>query len=78
MGVPNRMLYVQSLRKRGSFWIRRINHLEILEQARQLYRRQIVRVHPDKAGGSLEQTIQLNVAWRKIKQRFKKHGHELW
>jgi hypothetical protein len=78
MGVPNRMLYVRRLRKKGSFWVRRINHLEVLEQAHQLYRQQIVGVHPDKVGGSLEQTIQLNVAWGKIERRFKKHGHELW
>ena len=78
MGVPNRMLYVRRPRKNGSFWLRRINHLEVLEQARGLYRKQIVCLHPDKAGGSLERTIQLNAAWGKIKRRFKTHGHELW
>ena len=78
MGVPNRMLYVRRRRKNGSFWIRRINHLEVLEQARRLYRKQIVCVHPDKAGGNLERTIQLNVTWGKIERCFKKHGHELW
>jgi hypothetical protein len=83
MGVPNQMLYVRRLRKNGSrkngsFWIRRINHLEVLEQARRLYRKQIVCVHPDKAGGNLEETIQLNATWGKIERGFKKHGHELW
>ena len=78
LGVPNRMLYVRRLRRKGSFWVRRINHLEVLEQARRLYREQIVCVHPDKVGGSLERTIQLNVAWGKIERRFKSHGHALW
>ena len=78
VGVPNRMLYVRRRRENGSFWLRQIDHLEVLEQARQLYRQQIVCVHPDKAGGCLEQTIRLNDAWGKIERRFKKHGHELW
>jgi hypothetical protein len=78
VGVPNRMLYVRRLRENGSFWLRRIDHLQVLEQARRLYRQQIVCVHPDKLGGSLERTIQLNDTWGKIERRFKKHGHELW
>lgn len=78
VGVPNRMLYVRRRRENGSFWLRRIDHLQVLEQARRLYRQQIVCVHPDKAGGCLEQTIRLNDTWGKIEQRFKLHGHELW
>ena len=78
VGVPNRMLYVRRLSENGSFWLRPIDHLRVLEQARRLYRQQIVCVHPDKVGGSLEQTVQLNNTWGKIEERFKKHGHELW
>lgn len=78
VGVPKRMLYVRRLSENGSFWLRRIDHLQVLEYARRLYRQQIVCVHPDKAGGSLEQTIQLNDTWDKIEHRFRKHGHELW
>jgi hypothetical protein len=78
LGVPKQMLYVRRPRPNGSFWLRQINHLQVLEQARQLYRRRIVEVHPDKAGGCLEQAIQLNDSWSKIQQRFKQHGHELW
>lgn len=78
LGVPRQMLYVRRLSENGSFWLRRIDHLQVLEQARRLYRQQIVCIHPDKAGGSLEQTIQLNDTWGKIEQRFKLHGHELW
>ena len=78
MGVPRQMLYAQRLRDNGSFWLRKINHLEVLEQARWLYRQQIVCVHPDKAGGCPERTIQLNGTWGKIERRFKEHGHELW
>ena len=78
VGVPNRMLYVRRQNENGSFWLRRIDHLQVLEQARRLYRQRIVCAHPDKAGGSLEQTIQLNDMWGKIEHRFKMHGHELW
>lgn len=75
LGVPRHMLYVRGLGQNGSFWMRRINHLEILEQARWLYRKQIAFAHPDKAGGSHERTIQLNDTWSKIERRFKAHGH---
>ena len=78
VGVPNRMLYVGRLSENGSFWRRRIDHLQVLEQARALYRKQIVCVHPDKTGGNLEQAIQLNDTWGKIERRFRMHGHELW
>jgi hypothetical protein len=78
LGVPGQMLYFRRLRENGSFWLRKINHLQILEQARWLYRQQIVCVHPDKAGGSAEQAIQLNWTWGEIERRFKQHGHELW
>lgn len=33
---------VRRLRENGSFWLREINHLQILEQARSLSRKQIV------------------------------------
>jgi hypothetical protein len=78
IGVPKKMLYVRRLSDNGSFWSRRINHLQVLEQARRLYRQQIVRVHPDITGGCPERTIQLNGTWDKIERRFKAHGHELW
>ena len=77
LGVPRQMLYVRQLRENGSFWLRRINHLQVLERARWLYRQQIVHVHPDKAGGCPEQTVQLNWTWGEIERRFKEHGHEL-
>jgi len=78
LGVPPQMLYVRRIRENGSFWLRDINHLQVLEQARRLYRKQIVCAHPDKPGGSLEHTVQLNDAWGEIERRFKQHGHELW
>ena len=78
LGVPRQMLYVRRPRQNASFWLRQINHLQVLEESRQLYRRRIVEVHPDKAGGCLEKTIQLNDVWGKIQRRFKQHGHELW
>ncbi len=78
LGVPGPMIYVRRLSENGSFWLRRINHLQVLEQARQLYRRQIIELHPDKPGGCLERTIQLNWTWREVERRFKQHGHELF
>ena len=76
--VPGQMLYFRRLRENGSFWLRKINHLQILEKARWLYRQQIVCVHPDKTGGSTERAINLNWTWGEIERRFKEHGHELW
>lgn len=78
LGVPRRMMYVERLNDNGSFWLRNINHLQVLEQARRLYRTQIACLHPDKTGGSLDQTVWLNITWGKIERRFKEHGHELW
>ena len=78
LGVPKQMLYVRRLYENGPFWLRNINHLQVLEQARWLYRQQIVCAHPDKAGGSTERAIQLNWTWGEIERRFKEHGHELW
>jgi len=77
LGVPRQMLYVRQLRENGSFWLRKINHLQILEQARWLYREQMTCMHPDKAGGSTEQTMRLTWMWGEIKWCFKAHGHEL-
>jgi len=78
LGVPRQMLYFRRLRQNGSFWLRKINHLEVLEQARWLYRRQIVCVHPDKPDGNTERAMQLNWMWSEIERRFKQHGLELW
>jgi hypothetical protein len=36
LGVPRQLLYVRRIRKNGSFWMRDINHLQILERARQM------------------------------------------
>ena len=77
LGVPNRMIYVRGARKNRSFWTRAINHLGVLELARKLYRVQIVYLHPDKPGGSLRRTLELNGLWSRVEKRFKKHGHQL-
>jgi hypothetical protein len=78
VGVPPELLYARGPRQNASFWQRPINHLQVLEVARKLFRLQIVCVHPDKPGGNLEATILLNETWGLIQQRFKQHGHELW
>ena len=78
LGVPNQLLYARRRRPNASFWARSVDHLQVLERARQLYRRQITEVHPDKTGGCLERTKELNRTWFDIKKRFKKQGHELW
>jgi hypothetical protein len=77
LGVPSQMLYFRRLRQNGSFWLRKINHLQVLELARQLCQRQIVCVHPDKEGGNTERAMQLNWMWGEIERRFKQHGLEL-
>ncbi len=78
VGVPPELLYARGRRQNASFWQRPINHLQVLEVARKLFRMQIVCVHPDKPGGNLEAAIQLNETWGMIQERFKQHGHELW
>ena len=78
LGVPGQMLYLRRIRQNKSFWLRKIDHLQILEKARWLYRQQIVCAHPDKPGGCKERAIHLNWTWREIERRFKQHGHELW
>jgi hypothetical protein len=78
LGVPAQMLYVRRLGRNASFWLRPINHLAVLEQARNLYRRQIATVHPDKPGGCLERAVELNRIWDEIERRFRDRGHELW
>ena len=78
VGVPEQMLYARRDRQNASFWMRPINHLEVLHHARRLYRTEIARVHPDKPGGSPDQAMRLIDTWGRIEQRFKLHGHELW
>ena len=77
LGVPKEILYMRGSGQNGSFWNRSINHLHVLEQARNLYRTQIFQFHPDRPGGSSERTIELNQAWFKIRRSFKTHGYEL-
>lgn len=77
-GVPNRLLYVgRPGRVNGSFWTRPINHLEVLELARNNYRQAIKQVHPDMAGGCAEQAKKVNTAWQIIEKAFKRRGIEL-
>jgi len=71
------MLYVRASGQNGSFWNRSINHLHVLEQARNLYRTRIFQVHPDRPGGSSERSIELNQTWFKIRRSFRTHGFEL-
>ena len=77
LGVPQQMLYVRRFCREKSFWLRPINHLEVLEQARNLYRRRISVVHPDKPGGCAKQAAELNQVWGEIERRFRNRGHEL-
>lgn len=78
LGVPEQTLYVRRLGRNASFWLRPINHLEVLEQARNLYRMRISAVHPDRPGGCPEQAAELNRIWEEIERRFRDRGHELW
>jgi hypothetical protein len=76
LGVPRSLLYVKRQRSNGSFWTRKINHLAVLEKARQLYREKLVREHPDK-GGCHNRMSDLNSVWSTIKRRFNQHGYEI-
>lgn len=44
------------------------------EEARENYRRMIAKVHPDKEGGSMEKSMQLNVAWNRAREIFSRSG----
>jgi hypothetical protein len=81
IGVPNELMMakktVRNSRINSSFWFRPVNHLEILERAKSLWRQQIVKAHPDRPGGNAELAILLNRAWDLIEKRFREHGFEL-
>ena len=63
--------------KSGSFWKRDINHLMLLERAREQFRARIKAVHPDY-GGDPKGTIETIRVWRIVRRRFQEHGYELW
>jgi hypothetical protein len=78
LGIPETLLWPHPrVTRSGSFWIRRINHLAVLELARHLYRVKIKSVHPDKPRGSTAQALELNSLWRKIRTAFARFGHTL-
>ena len=83
MGVPDRRLYLP--RKMGGsnkhgefggFWKRPINHLALLEEARERYLSRIKAAHPDR-GGEARKAADLVKVWHMISSRFKTHGYEL-
>lgn len=74
LGVPKKMLYVRSGSKgrNGSFWTRAVNHLAILEIARDNYRQRIRAIHPDsKADDAHENSVQLNSIWGQVEKMFR-------
>ena len=78
LGVPETWLWPHPRRgKSGSFWLRQIHHVGVLELARRLYRVRIKTVHPDTPGGSTAQALELNSLWRKIRRSFARFGHTL-
>jgi len=78
LGVP---LWVYQPRSRayrnGSIWNRNINHLEVLEVAKRLYRKQAKIVHPRARGDCEEASVRLNYLWATIRERFKRQGYEI-
>lgn len=84
LGVSAGTIFTTGRRRRrgisypGLFWDRYADRLpEILHEAHQCYRRAMKRAHSDLAGGSHEQSVLLNAAWRRVKYLFGKHGCEL-
>ena len=75
LGVPNKLLYAR--RGNASFWLRKINFLEVLEAARNCYRKLAKRFHPDKPRGGKKAFQRLNEAWHFVVRAFKQHGYEL-
>lgn len=76
LGVPARML--QSRKRRDAkFWLRQINHLAVLEYARDRWRQLIARWHPDRPGGCATLAQQINRCWQYVERMFRKHGYQL-
>lgn len=79
LGVSQKSLYPKWSRSqpKGGFWLRSVNHLDILEQARNNFRKQIKEVHPDKKGGCSRKTLELNRSWGFVQKKFRAAGHTL-
>lgn len=76
LGVPRRLLQPQRRTNDKSFWRRPLNHLEILEAAREAWRRAIAQVHPDR-GGSTTLAAKVNALWQRVELLFRKKGYAL-
>lgn len=76
LGVPPKLMRA-GRSGNSSFWRRQINHLAVLEKAKERYRARIAKIHPDKPGGSTGQTVILNTVWSQIQRLFKQQGHTL-
>jgi hypothetical protein len=74
LGVPSSML--RERRMKVPFWQRRINHLAVLDCARDCWRASIRQAHPDR-GGSNDCAAKLNKLWNHVRRAFKQQGHEL-
>lgn len=74
LGVPRNMLYCST--RNGSFWTRKVNHLEVLEVATKKFRERIKPVHPD-LGGDAAEAARINNLWTATKRRFARYGHQL-
>lgn len=47
--------------------------LDILKEARRVYRATMRKIHPDK-GGSIEKASEVTIAWKRIKELFARRG----
>jgi hypothetical protein len=74
------MLVLRGVRGKGSqgFWGRKVDHLAILEMARNLWRTALKRFHPDRPGGCSRKTVELNALWFRVRKRFAAKGYELY
>lgn len=77
IGMDLATVYSRKVRGRYAmeFWDRHADCLpDVLKAAHAAYRQKMKIVHSDKSGGSHEQAVLVNAAWRRVKYLFGKHG----
>jgi len=68
---------IKNIDKSNSFWDNKPSYLwNILELAKLRFDKEIAHAHPDK-GGDVNRARQVNVAWKFVRDMFKRRGYEL-
>lgn len=74
LGVQHRRRHGERSLRKASFWVRNEANLNaILFDAKQLYRKLVAKLHPDR-GGCEEQCRRLNQIWQRIELLFRRKG----